>query len=84
VAIKSANITRNTWRYFTFHVAKSSAVSLGLRETQTQGVIWMYVGIKQNPVLSSFFDADKGEGRIHQIDIEDDFEGKIVLHSSQI
>ena len=53
VIFKGLSVAQNKWRYFSLSLPKTVGVSVAIRETQTQGKVWLFMGTRNTPSLLS-------------------------------
>jgi hypothetical protein len=80
--MKGFTVAKSKWRYFSLRVPKTVAVSVAIKETQTQGMLWLFLNSRQTPTLIVNEGADRSiTSAYHQIALvkESFFKGLLSL-----
>jgi len=79
IVVKGFTVTQNKWRYFSLQTPKTVGVSVAIRETQTQGQLWLFLNSRNTPTLVTNEGADRSvTASFHQIAIVKEFKEDVV------
>eukprot|EP00009_Paramoeba_aestuarina_P009070 CAMPEP_0201518296 /NCGR_PEP_ID=MMETSP0161_2-20130828/9181_1 /ASSEMBLY_ACC=CAM_ASM_000251 /TAXON_ID=180227 /ORGANISM="Neoparamoeba aestuarina, Strain SoJaBio B1-5/56/2" /LENGTH=527 /DNA_ID=CAMNT_0047916037 /DNA_START=231 /DNA_END=1814 /DNA_ORIENTATION=- len=67
VPLENQIVTNNQWKYYSISVAGSSAASMSVKETATEGMVWIMVSHDIPPTLSDYEYSDKSSKALHQV-----------------
>ena len=73
---------RNEWSYFRVYIPKAVGFSVAVKERDTEGFLWVFLGMKEIPTLSTFEVVDRNQSAVHQIDLQGEYSGflKTKIH----